>query len=173
MKNHLSVRELLKEDISHICDYWLKSDDEYLVSLGVDLSKIPGEEFLTQMLQEHINAPYDQKQSYALIWCIDDKPIGHCNVNQIEFGKSAYMHLHIWKQEKRRKGIGAELLKLSLPYFFENLKINTIYCEPYALNPAPNKTLEKVGFIFEKEYVTIPGSLNFEQLVKRWKIDRN
>ena len=169
----LSVREFKVKDIPFICDYWLNSKDDYLESLGVDLSKLPSEDKLTQMLTQQITAPYDQKQSYALIWCVDNEPIGHCNVNQIKYGETAFMHLHIWKSAKRRKGMGVKLVKSSLPYFFENLKLKTIYCEPYALNEAPNRTLEKAGFEFEKEYVTIPGSLNFEQPVKRWRIENS
>ena len=78
------------------------------------------------------------------------------------------MHLHLWNAENRTKGFGTKLLKMTLPFFFENLHLKKLYCEPYALNPAPNKTLENIGFEFEKEYITIPGSLNFEQPVKRW-----
>lgn len=37
MENQLSVRELQVEDINLIIDYWLKSEDKYLISLGVDL----------------------------------------------------------------------------------------------------------------------------------------
>lgn len=169
----LSVREIEMEDIPRICNYWLHSEDDFLVNLGVDLSKIPSREELTQMLQSQIETSYDQKQSYALIWCLDDEPIGHCNVNNIEFGKLAYMHLHIWDIGKRRKGLGVALVNLSLPYFRKYLDLKKIYCEPYAINAAPNRTLEKVGFIFEKEYTTIPGSLNFEQPVKRWRYDFN
>lgn len=39
-------------------------------------------------------------------------------------------------------------------------------CEPYALNPVSNKTVEKVGFTFIKQHISAPGSLNFEQLTK-------
>jgi RimJ/RimL family protein N-acetyltransferase len=59
---------------------------------------------------------------------------------------------------------------MTLPLFFERLQLKKLYCEPYALNSAPNKSLEKVGFEFIKEYITIPGSLNFEQPVKRWEL---
>lgn len=59
---------------------------------------------------------------------------------------------------------------MGLPWFFKNLKLKKIYCEPYALIPAPNKTLEKVGFKFVKTYVTTPGRLNFEQPVYLWEI---
>ena len=80
------------------------------------------------------------------------------------------MHLHIWDADARKKGVGTELIKLTLPYFFENCKLRQLYCEPYALNTAPNKTLEKAGFVFVKEYVTTPGMLNFEQPVNRWEM---
>jgi hypothetical protein len=48
-----------------------------------------------------------------------------------------------------------------------------LYCEPYALNPAPNKTLEKLGFKFLKTYTTIPGWINFEQEVNLWELKNN
>lgn len=62
---------------------------------------------------------------------------------------------------------------MTLPYFFNKLQLKRLYCEPYALNPAPNKTLEKVGFTFVKEHLTIPGSLNFEQPAKLWELTYN
>jgi RimJ/RimL family protein N-acetyltransferase len=88
------------------------------------------------------------------------------------FGEQAYMHLHLWNSGFRQKGSGAILVQKSLPYFFENLKLKTLYCEPYTLNPAPNKTLEKIGFELVKTHVTIPGTLNFEQEVHLWKLTR-
>ena len=92
------------------------------------------------------------------------------NVNKIKFGEEAYMHLHLWKADKRQKGIGARFVKMTLPYFFDNLLLKKLYCEPYALNPAPNKTVEKIGFTFIKEHISVPGSLNFEQLTKLWEL---
>ncbi len=80
------------------------------------------------------------------------------------------MHLHIWNSEVRKMGLGTQLVKMSLPYFFKNMNLKKLYCEPYALNPAPNNTLKKVGFEFVKEYITIPGFLNFEQQVNLWEL---
>lgn len=169
-KNRIAVREMVLSDIPLLVAYWLASDPDHLVGMGVDLDKLPPAASLTKMLSAQIDLPIEEKQSYALIWLFNEFPIGHCNVNTIEFGKQANMHLHIWQSSQRQKGIGIQLVKMSLPYFFENLKLEMLFCEPYALNPAPNKTLERVGFAFEKEYITIPGSLNFEQPVKRWKL---
>jgi len=170
--SHTSVREITFEDFDLIADYWLKSDPDFLISMGVDLAKVPSREALINMLTEQLNLPLEQKQSYALIWEIDGKPSGHSNINGIEFGKHAMMHLHLWNSTNRKKGLGVELVKKSLPFYFDNLKLKILYSEPYALNPAPNRTLEKIGFDFEKRYTRIPGSLNFVQEVNRWNLTR-
>jgi RimJ/RimL family protein N-acetyltransferase len=171
MKQHkLSVREINKNDIEHIVTYWMTSSREHLEGMGVDLSKLPSGEEWVKMLSRQIELPYEEKQSYCIIWEVDGKPSGHSNINKIIFGEEAYMHLHIWNTGTRQKGTGSEFVKMTLPYFFSNYDLKNLYCEPYALNPAPNKTLEALGFEFIKKYTTIPGSINFEQEVNRWKL---
>ncbi|MNH30184.1 hypothetical protein D3C79_904650 [compost metagenome] len=138
--------------------------------MGVELSKLPTKEQWRGMLSEQLSQSYEEKKAYCVIWQIDGKPVGHSNVNKIIFGEEAFMHLHLWNNHDRKHGAGVELVKKSLPYFFKNLKLKTLYCEPYALNLAPNKTLSKVGFRFINEYITTPGFLNFEQPVNRWEL---
>lgn len=171
-QNRFKVRELTKSDIASVADYWLKSDKDFMVNMGVDLSKLPSREGLTKMLVNQIQLLDTEKSSLALIAEVNGEPIGHCNVNGITYGKEATLHLHLWNTNSRKKGLGTQMVRNSLPVFFERLKLKTIWCEPYAKNPAPNRTLEKVGFEFVKRYVTIPGSLNFEQEVNRWKMMR-
>jgi len=168
----LSVREMQESDIELITQYWLQADPSFLTGMGVDLSKVPLKGEWIQMLKEQLSQPIEEKKSYCIIWLDGGIPIGHSNVNKIKFGEEAYMHLHLWKISKRKKGFGSDLVRKTLPYFFEKLKLKKLYCEPFALNPAPNKTLEKIGFSFEKEYLTTPGWLNFEQPVKRWVLNR-
>ncbi|MHA6249697.1 GNAT family N-acetyltransferase [Pontibacter sp. CAU 1760] len=172
MNKKLAVREITLNDIPLIADYWLAASPAYLTSMGVDLGKLPAREALTNMLRQQIATPLAEKASYAMVWLVDGSPVGHANVNLIQYGQSAYMHLHLWKAELRQQGMGTALVRKSLPHFFENLQLQELYCEPYALNPAPNKTLSRVGFTFEKRYRTIPGSLNFEQEVNRYKLTR-
>jgi RimJ/RimL family protein N-acetyltransferase len=169
----LSVREIQQGDIKKISHYWLTATPAYLQSMGVDLDKMPGEEQWHSMLEAQLHQPYHQKKSYCTIWQLDGNPIGHCNVNNIIFGEEAYMHLHIWHAPERKLGLGPAFIKMSVPYFFNNLQLQTIFCEPYALNPAPNKALIKAGFSFVKNHTTTPGSLNFEQLVSRWQMSRD
>ncbi len=166
----LSVREIQQSDIDPLSNYWFRSDPQFLINMGVDLSKMPTREQWENMLKEQISQPYLEKQSYCIIWLFNEEPIGHSNINRIIFGEEAYMHLHIWKYDKRAKGLGLQFVKMTLPYFFKNMQLKKICCEPYALNPAPNKTVEKLGFDFIKEYITVPGWINFEQPVKHWEL---
>jgi RimJ/RimL family protein N-acetyltransferase len=167
---NLSVRELQHSDVEQLCDYWFKSNPQFLVNMGVDLSKMPSREQWEQMLNEQVSQSYNEKQSYCIIWLLNNEPVGHSNVSRIIFGKEAYMHLHIWKPDNRTKGLGLQFVKMTLPYFFKNMQLKNLCCEPYALNPAPNKTMEKLGFTFIKEYITVPGWINYEQPVKHWEL---
>jgi [ribosomal protein S5]-alanine N-acetyltransferase len=46
----LTVRPIAAEDIERITRYWMDSDSDYLISLGVDIGKLPSEEEWNQML---------------------------------------------------------------------------------------------------------------------------
>lgn len=167
-----TVREIQPKDINLLVAYWLNSDPDYLLGMGADPAKIPSEVEFRAMLHKQIDNPIDEKQSFALIWELDGKPVGHSNVNRITFGVEATMHLHLWYPDNRQKGLGSQLLIKSLPFYFEKLQIKKLICEPYALNPAPNKILKRIGFQFIKKYTTIPGSSNFEQEVNRYELTR-
>ena len=169
MKSKIQVREARLKDISLIVDYWMNCSDDYLVGMGVDLKKFPSKKDLKHALNQAIVS----KKSYALIWEYNDDPIGHTNVNNIVLEKEAFMHIHLWNSNIRKQGLGTEFIKKSLPLYFDNLQLETLYCEPYALNPAPNKALKKIGFEFVKKYTTIPGNINFEQEVNQWKMTKS
>ncbi len=170
--NTLTVRPLSEADIPLITAYWLNAAPDFLQNMGVDLTKMPSPEQWRDSLMEQLSQEIPDKKSYCIIWELNGQAVGHSNINKITFGVSAFMHLHLWKPDIRQKGMGSSLVKMTLPFFFENYKLQTLYCEPYALNPAPNKTLEKLGFQFVREYTTTPGWLNFEQPVRLWEMSR-
>lgn len=166
------VRELTAADIPFIVRYWTESQPAHLAAMGVDLLKVPPAEALAAGLQKQLGVPYEEKSAYCLIAEVDGTAIGHCNTNPTQFGGEAYMHLHLWQGVSRGQGLGSQMVLGALPYFFGNLQLHTLYSQPYARNEAPSRTLQKVGFAFDKEYITVPGSLNFEQPVKRWVLTR-
>ena len=166
------VREMQLEETTIMIRYFLEADVHFLQGMGVDPTKLPTESAWTDLLHEDFARPIQQKQFYYLTWIVDSVPIGHCNINKIVFGQSAFMHLHIWDVDNRRSGSATQLLKPSIVTFFQQFQLRELHCEPYALNPAPNKSLPKVGFKLIKTYETTPGWVNLLQLVNHWKIDR-
>jgi RimJ/RimL family protein N-acetyltransferase len=164
----LSVREIQASDIPLITQYWMGAEPDFLLAMGVDLAKMPMEHEWQDMLNEQLNTPHPHKKSWCMIWLIDGEPSGHSNINKIIPGEEAYMHLHLWKSNSRKRGTGAELVKMTVPYFFKTYDLKRLYCEPYAKNDAPNNTLRKAGFEFVRQEITIPGWLNFEQPVNLW-----
>jgi [ribosomal protein S5]-alanine N-acetyltransferase len=169
-KGKLAVREIEEGDFNDIIDYFLNADKEFLFGMGVDTQKLPSRVEWWKLLKEDFSQCLEQKKFFFIIWLIDDMPIGHSNINKIIMGEEAYMHLHLWYTQTRKKGIGFELLRLTLPIYFDLFKLKNIFSEPYAFNPAPNKVLFKSGFDFVKQYETIPGWINFHQKVNRWSM---
>lgn len=168
MPLQLSVKQADPEHYKHIVSYFVDADEKFLHGMGVDPALLPSRESWLKTLEENHSKPIHERNIYYVIWYVDGNPIGHSNINKIIFGEEAFMHLHMWKPDTRNRGLGADLVRKSIPFYFNEFKLKNLYCEPYALNPAPNKTLKKVGFDFIKEYETTPGIISFLQPVNRW-----
>ncbi len=170
--SQLSVREIQEPDIEHLANYWTSLTPDSLLAMGADPTLLPPKADFSQMLLTQILKKYPEKTSYCLIWLYNGIPVGHSNVNKIKFGEEAYMHLHMWDKELRKQGLGHQFVKLCLPLFFKNLDLKKIYSEPYSLNAAPHKTLEKAGFKYLRAYTCVPGMINFEQEVRLWEYQK-
>ncbi|MEO1652269.1 MAG: GNAT family protein [Bacteroidota bacterium] len=169
---NLKVREVLPEEIPRLVDYFHQASPEYLIQLGADIQKLPPRDEWVAFIEKDQARPYPKREFYYLIWERDGQAIGHNNINKLQYGKEAYMHLHLWDNGQRQKGLGQAFLRQSIPLFFQHFELEALYCEPHAHNPAPNRTLPKLGFRFIKEYETTPGFINFHQLVRRYVLKR-
>jgi len=169
----LTVREMQLNDIEKIVEYFVLSSAEFLKGMGVNKSKLLDRGEWVQKLEFEFQKSYATKKIYYIIWFLDNLAIGHSNINDIEFGKSATMHLHLWNNDKRKKGLGLKFLKLTIPYYFRNFELEKLICEPYSKNIAPNKVLKKLGFEFVRTHKTTPGSINFLQMVNRYELKNN
>jgi len=168
----LSIREMNLKDIEKVVDYFVDADDKYLSGMGADKNKLPERESWISKLRIEVKKEYVQKEFYYIIWLLDNQPVGHSNVNKIQFGKSATMHLHLWKNKNRQSGLGLDFLKRTIPFYFEKLGLLKLICEPYSKNIAANKTLNKLGFDLIRTYKTTPGWINFHQTVNRHELTR-
>jgi RimJ/RimL family protein N-acetyltransferase len=169
----LSVREIRPADFDKFLSYWYDNSEEFMVGMGVEVAKIPSRENFLALLDKVVNLPYNEKPGFILIWEDAGVPVGHSNINQIVFGEKASMHLHMWNSAKRKKGLGTEFVRLCLPHYFEKFKLKELICEPAVKNPAPNKTLPKLGFEYVNTYFGAPGILMYEQEVNVYRLDRD
>ena len=159
------------EEADIIIDYFHGASHDFLKSLGISPAKLPHREDWWAFYRAEYKRPIDKRRAILVLWELDGESLGFSTADKIIFGQEAYMHLHILHPERRSSGYGANLVAQTVRIYFSKLKIHQLYCEPYALNTAPNRTLQKVGFKYIKTYEAIPGPLNFRQPVNRWLLD--
>jgi len=169
----LEVRPMLKEEIPIVLDYFLNAPKSYLRRMGVEPSLLPKKKAWRATIWNNLERPDEEKELFYLAWVQDGELIGHTNINMIRYQEEAFMHLHVWPEILRRKGMGTELVKLSLPFYFDRFKLKRLYCEPYTLNEPPNKTLVKAGFTFLGSEEKVPGPINFLQEVNKYVIEKS
>ena len=117
----LTVRECQLADIENIVDYFVDADADFLKGMGADKTKLPSRAQWIKTIQSELDQPHHKRNYYYIIWLCDREAVGHSNVNQIIYGDSATMHLHLWKSPRRQAGLGTYFLKLSIPFYFEKL----------------------------------------------------
>jgi len=165
------VRVMNLGDTDIITNYFASSSPEHLELLGVDPTRLPSKQASKKFFELEYEKNIEDRTFVAILWENDDVPVGFSTAEKIVYGDQAYMHLHIVNPELRQQGIGANCVRQSVKIYFDLLKIRRLYCEPNAFNIAPNRTLQKAGFKYIKTHQTVPGPLNFHQMVNQWLIE--
>ena len=158
-------------DYERMVDYFLNADEKFLEGMGVDSNKLPEREvWIESSLRDHEKPGGEKERSY-LKWIYDGEIVGHSSINRIKIGEQALIHLHLWVRDLRAAGLGTKFFWASVVKFIRMYRLKRLYCEPYAMNVAPNRVLKKCGFRFIKKYKTVPGPINFEQEVNQYMFD--
>ena len=153
-------------------DYFLGGDEAFLRGMGIDPARMLAREpWLAALLADH-DRPDAHKDRLCLAWRLDGALVGHSSASHIRVGEEAHAHLHVWKPELRRSGLGRELFARSIDLYFERLRLQRAVCEPSAANPGPNRTLARLGFRLVRTYRTVPTSMALEQDVSHWEVSR-
>jgi RimJ/RimL family protein N-acetyltransferase len=167
------ARPMLLSDAHVIIDYFHSASPEFLNGLGVDPSRLPPRAQWQARFEHLFALPIEERNFFGIIWEIDGRAAGWSSADKIVFGQEAYMHLHVLDADRRRAGNGTFFVRESAKIYFDTLRISRLYCEPYAFNVAPNRTLQAAGFKHVKTHETVPGPLNFHQPVTRWVLERD
>jgi ribosomal protein S18 acetylase RimI-like enzyme len=168
----LDVRLMTEPETELIIDYFQKATAEHLEILGVDPSRLPAtNEAWKARFRRFFGQPLTERENLQVIWLENGRPVGFSTADKIVFGERANMHLHVVAEGDRRRGIGSACVRQTAEIYFETLRLKQLFCEPNALNVAPNRTLQGAGFKYVKTYMTVPGWINFHQPVTRWVLE--
>jgi RimJ/RimL family protein N-acetyltransferase len=168
----VSVREMPLSEVGIRIRYFHEASDDYLLAMGVDRDLLPEPEAWHSFHERDYERPLTERENYLLLWELDGQVVGFSSLDHIAFGDNAFMHLHIREQSWRRRGLGANFVTLSASKYFEVFELKHLYCEPNALNVAPNRTLQRAGFTYLFSHETTPGPVNFRQVTTRWVLER-
>src|SRR5947209_3868579 len=167
------ARPMLLSETDIIIDYFHSASPELLNILGVDPSRLPERAQWKARFEHLFSLPIEERNFFAILWEIDGRPAGWSSADRIVFGEEAYMHLHVLDPARRGQGNGTFFVRESANIYFDILRISRHFCEPHALNVAPNRTLQAAGFKYVKTHETVPGPLNFHQPVTRWVLEKD
>ena len=168
----MAVREMTESEFEFVIEYFFRATPEFLETLGVDPTRLPTPDSWRERFRREQAKPIEQRAWLVVTWLKDSRPLGFSTSDKITYGEQANMHLHVVDPERRNQGYGAECVRRSADIYFERLKLKRLFCEPYAFNVAPNRTLQRAGFKYVKTYMTVPGPFNFRQAVTRWVMER-
>jgi RimJ/RimL family protein N-acetyltransferase len=152
--------------------YFHEASDDHLTILGVDRTLLPEPNDWLAFHERDYARPLSERENYGVLWELDHRTVGFSTLDRIVFGDQAFMHLHIVDEPNRRRGLGTEFVKRSADVYFRVFHLQRLYCEPNALNVAPNRTLQRAGFIYLFSHETVPGAINFRQVTTRWLLPR-
>jgi len=117
--------------------------------------------------------PLPERASFEIVWLLNDEVVGFSTVDKLVFGEQANMHLHLVEPDRRRSGMGVQFVRMSARLYFDTLELRRIFCQPNALNTAPNRTLQAAGFRYVKTLMTAPSPLNYRQPITRWVLEQS
>ncbi len=164
----------MRADEFHIrIDYFHRATDAELIVLGVDRARLPSPRTWQESYDEDLSRPLKERSGYALLWMLDHVIVGFSTADQIVFGQEARMHLHIVDADRRRQGLGTQFVRLSAKAYFEIFELQRLFCEPNAVNVAPNRTLQRAGFRYVLSRECTPSPINFPQVTTQWVLERD
>jgi RimJ/RimL family protein N-acetyltransferase len=169
----LNVRPMTPRDIAPIVRYFTEAPPDLLARMGIAPENVPSAKDLTEQLETLLKTPDSEAQVCYTVWNVDGKSIGFSSLKHIQFGETGDMHLHIWDESIRGKGLGGVLFSLSALHFYERFRLKKIVCEPRQTNPLPNRMLEKAGFPLVGKRFGKSSELSIETDLNTYEIRRD
>lgn len=172
----LTIRPFQLSDIEAQMKYLYDNDNDFLESLGFDPKSFPGKEkhseLMRNRLQKNMALPESDRQHFAVVAEVDQRPIAMAVLKTDEGNDTAHAHFHIWEKPLRGQGLGEPILKTGVKLLMKHQCRTTAWIEPRDSNLAMNRLMEKCGFKFLTNCVfSSPITQSFS--AKRYEIKFN
>jgi RimJ/RimL family protein N-acetyltransferase len=119
-------------------------------------------------LEQNLARRLEGRTEYGVARESDGALVGFSAADQIRIGDEAHMHLHIVNPVRRASGFGTLFVRLTAVHLCGVFRLSHLYCEPNALNVAPNRTLQKAGFKYVCSRECRPNPINTHQMTTIW-----
>ncbi|AGK99358.1 GNAT family N-acetyltransferase [Clostridium pasteurianum] len=140
------LKEYRKEDVKLVQSYVNDSEIKKLLNPGIPYLYTFEDE---EKWFESLSAKNDQ-YSFAIETLVDNKYIGGCGINSIDWKNSAaVIGIFIGDKEYWGKGYGTDAMKLLISFIFEQMNLNKIKLQVLSYNERAIKCYEKCGFTKE------------------------
>jgi RimJ/RimL family protein N-acetyltransferase len=143
----VDVRDLHKDDIPHLVQYWFHSPPGFIEGLGVDTRKLASISEFKKTLQEKYdnNKNLSVSRINALTITYKGSPIGSHPINPVVEGDYGIFHAHIWKPELRGMGIGLISYPKACRVFMKRFGLKKILFKTPVQNIGSIRVKEKLG----------------------------
>lgn len=144
--NGLTLRLIEKGDIDQYYDQGFSFVDEE-INMCTGSQRVISK----QSIVEYVNRIMDDETRYDLLICnLEDGIIGESVLNEIEWDtKNCNFRICLFRHETCGQGVGEQVIKETLKFGFETLKLHRIELEVFDFNHRAYRAYEKSGFIKE------------------------
>lgn len=97
--------------------------------------------------EQLLRTPAADRTVDALVWELNGEAVGITALSDIQSRSGAAVTLHMFDPERRRCGYSHRFFALTLREFMQRYESTHIICEPPSRDPAPNRLLQKLGFV--------------------------
>lgn len=171
---HVQMRDMTKDDIPHILDYWFNSPPSFIDGMGIDLQKLPERSDLGGILAKQIdnNSKLESTKLSTLVGLLDGVPKGHCLLHPIVENDHGYFHAHIWTPEERNQGRGLLAYTLACKEFVKRFNLKKIVTKIPTQNISAIRINEKLGIPYIGEVELNQGLVKKGTIAKHYEWSR-
>jgi RimJ/RimL family protein N-acetyltransferase len=170
----VSVRDLSEADIPFVLDYWFRSPQGFIESLGADPTKLLAEDQLADSLRQRVrmNQTLADSKLSSLAIVHDGQFVGFHNLNPLTEGDFGIFHAHISRPEYRRRGVAECSYPQACRVFLQRFELRRILFKTPVQNVGAIRVKEKLGIRCIGEETVDFGIIRPGTLVKVFELTR-